>query len=334
MVKPNLLIVIDGKDVFYPGETVRGAVVIQLSGSLEAKAVVLKFCGKAHWQNDDDSEACHGRGYLFNNEVTLVSPQLQKRESTIILDSGQHSLPFEFILPSELPTSYRHHYDGKHWIAWISYTIEAVIERKFYERNDSYSLEFRVQEVRNLELMPNLNEYSEVLCEKNVRSFFGFSYGLTHVKLSVPKRGYYLGDIIDATVTIDHAAYTNQTKEITLELVRETSYLSLKDKPRKTASLSIKKSLLQESLQANAMYKCSEVLSVPMDLIPDVYVKDSLQIKYFLLLTVRQLTARNITCRLPLTIAKCPESESYYFKWTSFRTNCDPQSGKKQKSQI
>ena len=314
MVKPNLLLVIDGKDVFFPGETVRGAVVIQLEESLEAKAVVLKFLGKAHWHNDDDSEASHGRGYLFNNEITLVSPQLQKRESNIILDSGKHSFPFEFILPSELPTSYRHHYDIQHWEAWISYTIEAVIQRKFYERNDTYSLEFRVQEERNLNLMPDLNEYSEVLSEKNVRSFFGFSYGLSYVKLSVPKRGYYLGDIIDATVYIDHAAYTNQTKEVTLELVRETSYLTSKDKPRKTTSLTIKKSLLQESLQANTMYKCSDFLSVPMDLTPDVYVKDCLQIKYFLLLTVRQLTARNITCRLPLIIVKRPESEMYYLK--------------------
>jgi hypothetical protein len=313
MVKPNLLVVIDAKDVFYPGETIRGAVVIQLNEPLEAKAVVLKFFGKAHWEDDDDHEAprtaCNGRGYLFNNEVTLISPQLQKRESTIILDSGEHSLPFEFILPSELPTSYRHRHDSKHWTAWISYSIEAVIERRFYEANDTYALEFRVQEVRNLELMPNVNEYSEVISEKNVRSFFGFSYGLSHVKLSVPKQGYYLGDLIDATVTIDHAAYTNQTKEVTLELVRETSYLTLKDKPRRTTNLTIKKSLLQESLQPNTMYKCSDVLSVPMDVIPDVYVKDSLQIKYFLLLTVRQLTARNITCRLPLTIAKQPEPE-------------------------
>jgi sporulation-control protein spo0M len=311
MVKLNLLVVIDGKDVFFPGETVRGTVVIQLEESLEAKAVVLKFLGRAHWQNDDDEGHEASNGCLLNNEITLVSPQLQKRESNIILDSGKHSFPFEFILPSELPTSY--HYDVQHWEAWISYTIEAVIERKFYERNDTYSREFRVQEVHNLNLMPDLNEYSEVLSE-NVRSFFGFSYGLSYVKLSVPKRGYYLGDIIDATVYIDNTAYTNQTKEVTLELVRETSYLTSKDKPRKTTSLTIKKSLLQESLQANTMYKCSDFLSVPMDLTPDVYVKDCLQIKYFLLLTVRQLTERNITCRLPLIIVKCQEFEMYYLK--------------------
>ncbi|CAB3987016.1 Hypothetical predicted protein [Paramuricea clavata] len=316
MVKPNLLVVIDGKDVFFPGETVRGAVVIQLEESLEAKAVVLKFLGKAHWHNADKESLAASNVCLFNNEITLVSPQLQKRESNIILYSGKHSFPFEFILPSELPTSY--HYvlaDVYHLCyAWISYTIEAVIERKFYERNDTYSLEFRVQEVRNLNLMTDLNKYSEVLSEKNVRSFFGFSYGLSCVKLSVPKRGYYLGDIIDATVDIDHAAYTNQTKEVTLELVRETSLLTSKDKPCMSRSLTIKKSLLQESLQANTMYKCSDFLSVPMDLTPDVYVKDCLQIIYFLLLTVRQLTERNITCRLPLVIAKCQEFEMYYLK--------------------
>ena len=305
MVKPNLLVFIDGKDVFYPGETVRGAVVIQLQESLKAKAVVLKFLGKAHWKNPyDENEECHGRGFLFNNEITLVSPQLQKRESDIIFDSGHHNFPFEFILPAELPTTYRHNYDGRHWTAWITYTIGAVIERKFYEQNDTYSLEFLVQEVRNLELTPNLNEYSEIISENNVRSFFGFSYGLSHVKLSLPKRGYYLGDIINASVHIDHAGYSNQTREVTLELVRETSYLAPKDKPRMITNLTIKKSLLKESLQANTIYECSDVLSVPADLTPEVYVKDSLQIKYFLLLTVRQLTARNITCRLPLTIVK------------------------------
>ena len=317
MVKPNLLVVIDGKDVFFPGETVRGTVVIQLEESLEAKAVVLKFLGRAHWHaiNNEgrcrDSDAC-----LFNNEITLVSSQLQKRESNIILDSGKHSFPFEFILPSELPTSYHYVFAdiNHHCYAWISYTIGAVIKRKFYERNYTYSLQFRVQEVRNLNLMPDSNEYSEVLSEKNVRSFFGFSYGLSYVKLSVPKRGYYLGDIIDATVDIDNTAYTNQTKEVTLELVRETSFLTSKDKPYKSRSLTIKKSLLQESLQANTMYKCSDFLSVPMDLTPDVYVKDCLQIKYFFLLTVRQLTARNITCRLPLIIVKCQEFEMYYLK--------------------
>ena len=312
MGKPNLLVAIDGKDVFYPRETIRGAVVIQLEESLKAKAVVLKFLGKAHWKNpnSDHDEECHGRGYLFNNEITLVSPQLQKRESDIILDSGNHNIPFEFILPAELPSTYRHSYDGRHWTAWITYTIEAVIERRFYEQNDRYSLEFIVQEVRNLELMPNLNEYSEIVSQKNVRSFFGFSYGLSYVKLSVPKLGYYLGEIINASVHIDHAAYSNQTREVTLELIRETSYLAPKDKPRSATYLTIKKSLLKESVQANTVYKCSDILSVPADLTPDVYVQDSLRIKYFLLLTVRQLTARNITCRLPLTIAvKCPESE-------------------------
>lgn len=311
MTKPNILVAIDGKDVFHPGERVRGAVVIQLKESIEAKAVVLKFLGKAHWQNDDDSVACHGRGYLFNNEITLDSPQLQKRESNIILDSGQHTYPFEFILPPNLPTSYRHDYDGKHWNASVTYTIEAVIETKFYERNYSYSLEIRVQEVRNLDLVPDLNEYSEVISEKNVRSFFIYSYGLSHVMLSVPKRGYYLGDIIKAAVKIDHTAFSNQTKEVTLELVRDTMYLDVKDKPVKVASLTIKKSLLKETLQANTLYKCSDIISVPLDLTPDLYVKDSLQIKYFLVLTVRQWTARNIVCRLPLTIAGLPSERPY-----------------------
>lgn len=315
MVKPNVLVLIDGKDVFYPGERVRGAVVIQLKESLEAKAVVLKFLGKAHWKNDDESECCYGRGYLFNNEITLLSPQLQKRGSDIILDSGNHSFPFEFVLPSKLPGSYRHRYDGKHWDASVSYTIEAVIERKFYVSNDTYQLEFRVQEVHNLSLIPELNEYSEVLSKRQMRSFFGFSYGLSYVKLSVQKRGYYVGNVIEATVDIDHTLFNNQTREVTLELVRETSYLASNDKPRKTTSLTIKKSLLQESIQANTIYKCLEVLTIPMDIIPEIYVQDSLQIKYFLLLTVRQLTARNITCRIPLAIVKGrPESENYYFK--------------------
>lgn len=40
------MVVIDGKDAFYPGETTCGGVVTQCEHSLKAKVVVLKFLGK------------------------------------------------------------------------------------------------------------------------------------------------------------------------------------------------------------------------------------------------------------------------------------------------
>lgn len=309
MVKPKVSLILDGKDVFYPGETVRGSLVFQLNESAKAKSVFVTFVGTAYWTySDGERNSNTYQKYLFKHKITLARPRTEKGESNISLNSGEHIYPFKFTLPSELPTSYC--YSNGLRSDKVSYAIEAVIdiEKKFYERNKIYWKKFDVEEVSNLSLMPGLHKYSENVSEKNVRSFFGPSYGTSYVKLSVPRRGYYLGDDIIATVKIDHTSFSNQTEKVTLELMSETKYLKLK-KTRKRRLSTIKKSLLQDVLKANTSHTFSEVISVPKHIIPELFVEGCLEIEYSLVLRVKIRMALDIECRFPLTIVKYPEIE-------------------------
>lgn len=304
MTKPSLSIIIEKQDSFFPGETLRGKVVLNLCESLEAKVVLLRFIGKVNWKFADGNDACLGRGNLFNNEITLVSPEEQKRENRILLDAGEYVFPFEFILPSKLPSSYQHkHYKKNHLETFIYYGIEAVIKKKFLKQDYKSQLEFRVAEVRSLDLVAQMKEKLEVKSEKQV-TLLGMSYGFSVATISVPKCGYYLGETISPAVTIDHSSYTYHTGEIYIELVRETSYLLEGNKIASQAHLSLKKILIKERLDARTSYSWTDSISIPFDITPEIYVQDCLELKYCLRLTIELIRGKDISCSLPLVIVK------------------------------
>lgn len=309
MGKPSISIIVEKQDVFFPGQTVRGKVAVKLSESLEAKVIFLRFIGKVDWKFADGNEACLGRGNLFNNEITLLKPEEQKRESEIFLDVGEYDFPFQFILPSKLPSSYQHKLDNiRHLETSIYYGIEAVINKKFPKQDDKSQLEFRVEEVCNLDIVPGMKENVESKVEKQV-TFLGMNYGLSRVEVSVPKRGYYLGETINPMVKIDHSLFTHHTKKIYIELIRETHYL-IPGKVAHSAYLTLKNILLQESLEAQKSYNWTEPIKVPLDVIPAVHVQDCLEIKYCLKLSVELVRGKDIACYLPIVVVqplvKCP----------------------------
>ncbi|XP_028404203.1 arrestin domain-containing protein 4-like [Dendronephthya gigantea] len=312
MVKPKVSLTLNGKEVFYSGETVRGSLVIQLSEVIKAKSVFVLLVGKAHWRDPTQNDLAVSKKnlkFFLVRKITLVSPQSQQRESTIVLNSGEHTYPFVFKLPSKVPSSfYVYHKDG-YFSDGVSYAIKANIDvdKKFYEVTKKYWKKFYVHEVSNLSLIPDSLKYSEITAEKDVRSFFGVNYGAVYVKLSVPRRGYYLGDSIEATIEIDHAFFRNHTKNVALELLRDT--LIFESKKIRRQRLTIEKRLLQDAIQTGLSYTFSEVISVPENIVPELFVEDFLRVEYSLALTVTPAMARDIVCRLPLNIVKYAEIE-------------------------
>ncbi|XP_078590356.1 arrestin domain-containing protein 2-like [Branchiostoma floridae x Branchiostoma japonicum] len=121
----------EGKDVFEPGECVKGHVVVDLAEKMKIKGLWLQFHGRSKVSfdiHDDDYTA--SETYL-SHEVTLFgNEQGQTGDGPVtshVLPAGRHAFPFQFQLPADgLPGSFEWQRYG-----YVRYTINATIGKPY-----------------------------------------------------------------------------------------------------------------------------------------------------------------------------------------------------------
>uniref|UniRef100_H2Y4Z1 Arrestin-like N-terminal domain-containing protein n=1 Tax=Ciona savignyi TaxID=51511 RepID=H2Y4Z1_CIOSA len=104
-----------GKSVYRPGEMVSGALVINLARPMNMRAVNIKFSGKAnvHWSERHKSGKTTTTRHYRASEVYFEqrlcmygAGSIGTYQNATELPAGQTSLPFQFLLPSALPSSF------------------------------------------------------------------------------------------------------------------------------------------------------------------------------------------------------------------------------------
>ncbi|XP_022330212.2 arrestin domain-containing protein 3-like [Crassostrea virginica] len=117
------------------GNPLCGSVVLELSGKLKVHDILLRFHGYASVCWVEKQSSGHGKNkravarHFSSEEIYFdhtVNVYGNLGENVHILGAGHHSLPFEFHLPEECPTSY----EGS--IGRVRYYVSAKI-RKLYE---------------------------------------------------------------------------------------------------------------------------------------------------------------------------------------------------------
>ncbi|XP_078594257.1 arrestin domain-containing protein 2-like [Branchiostoma floridae x Branchiostoma japonicum] len=119
------------KDVFEPGEFVKGHVVVDLAEKMKIKGLWLQFHGRSKVSfdiHDDDYTA--SETYL-SHEVTLFgNEQGQTGDGPVtshVLPAGRHAFPFQVQLPADgLPCSFEWQRYG-----YVRYTINATIGKPY-----------------------------------------------------------------------------------------------------------------------------------------------------------------------------------------------------------
>ena len=112
------------RTVFFPGETIRGALVFNVGPPLKIRGVRVKFEGytRTHWTethgtgNNRRTTHYHSHIVYFNPVATLYGNPRGVRGDMIIPSAGYY-WPFEFVLPSNLAPSYSHSFGSNQYFA-------------------------------------------------------------------------------------------------------------------------------------------------------------------------------------------------------------------------
>ncbi|CAK8696973.1 unnamed protein product [Clavelina lepadiformis] len=120
------------KSVFVAGEIITGNIILQLNESMKARALRIKFHGKAHvhWSEQRGSGKNRRRVHYnanedyFHNVVSVHGKESGgMSENAESIPAGQNIFPFQFQLPAELPSSF----EGRH--GYIRYYAKATIDK-------------------------------------------------------------------------------------------------------------------------------------------------------------------------------------------------------------
>ncbi|OAF67564.1 hypothetical protein A3Q56_04698 [Intoshia linei] len=123
------------KKVYFPGDKIRGNVIINASNTLYIKAIKIILRGKIHlaWQikkKKDNRKICEER-YLIDRKIYINQNKNKKNlgrrgsiyKHAFVIEQGKNAYHFTIVLPFiELPYSYESEY------AWIRYYIRASLE--------------------------------------------------------------------------------------------------------------------------------------------------------------------------------------------------------------
>lgn len=92
----------DGRTAYYPGQTLTGTVILELTDSTVALAVYIVIHGQASASISNDGDITHSSSELYINDKIDLWRALTDKET---LSSGTHCFSFSFQLPRGLPSS-------------------------------------------------------------------------------------------------------------------------------------------------------------------------------------------------------------------------------------
>lgn len=133
----NLFIQTD-KSTYFGGDTVTGKVYLNLLMPYPGNQLNLKLKGKeyaAFLQTESKSQQVTENGMTVTKQVDVDVPYEDKRDiikllvpmySWAVLMPGQYTIPFSFMLPQDLPSSF--HQEASKLVGDISYWLEARLE--------------------------------------------------------------------------------------------------------------------------------------------------------------------------------------------------------------
>uniref|UniRef100_A0A8D2L8Y6 Arrestin domain containing 1 n=1 Tax=Varanus komodoensis TaxID=61221 RepID=A0A8D2L8Y6_VARKO len=200
----------DGRVVFRPGEPLAGTVSVRLAGALQFRAIKVScvgFCGVSSKVNDT---AWTVDEQYFNTTLSLADKGT--------LTAGEHTFPFQFLLPASAPTSFEGPF-GK-----VLHQVKAVIETSRFSKDHKCCKVFYVLCPLNLNDIPEIEQPNTTSVAKK------FSYklvktGTVVLTATTDLKGYVVGQVIQLRTDIENKS-GRDTSTIVASLVQKVAYKS------------------------------------------------------------------------------------------------------------
>ncbi|XP_061590453.1 arrestin domain-containing protein 1b [Cololabis saira] len=198
----------NNKVVYGPGEAISGTVKIRTGNSLQYKAIKVNCqgsCGISSKMNDTS----------WNLEEQYVNSTLSVADKGI-LAPGEHSFPFQFVIPAAVPTSFEGPF-GK-----IVYRLRATIDTPRFSKDYKAQKPFYLLNLLNLNVVPDI-EYPSYAVTTKKFSYLLVKTGTVMLKARSDLRGYVPGQVIKLATEI-HNKSGKDTGYVLASLIQKVTY--------------------------------------------------------------------------------------------------------------
>ncbi|XP_041667035.1 arrestin domain-containing protein 1b [Cheilinus undulatus] len=198
----------NNKVVYGPGESISGTVRIKTGNSLQYKAIKVNCQGSCGISNKVNDSSWTLEEQYFNSTLSVADKGT--------LAAGEHSFPFQFLIPVAAPTSFEGPF-GK-----IVYRVRAVIDTPRFSKDYKAQRPFYLLNLLNLNEVPDIEDLSYAVTTKKF-SYLLVKTGTLMLKARSDLRGYIPGQVIKLATEI-HNKSGKDTGCVLASLIQKVTY--------------------------------------------------------------------------------------------------------------
>ncbi|KAI8081380.1 uncharacterized protein BX664DRAFT_340245 [Halteromyces radiatus] len=287
---------------YFPGETIKGAVTIHPKSPTKTNHIVIRFSGQV-FISVKDKEVIN----LFSKTKILPISTIEDTKSSHVLDAKQHSFPFEFVVPDDLPSTMEF---GKRK-ARVKYILTAIHDRPMVPESLCAKVSYTVPilELIDVTKTPFINSQ-----EKSMDILLpGAKYNKKcQTTASMPRFGYTRGEIVPLKIVINHFEAFSLQNALEVELVRTVEIRTQKN----TASTEDILKVVKQDIKIIGPYNFSQSttcqLMIPTSTPPTIRFKDkTLHIHYKVRVRVKLSSTKKSVSSLemPFVVGTWPRAD-------------------------
>ncbi|XP_071322201.1 arrestin domain-containing protein 1b isoform X1 [Trachinotus anak] len=198
----------NNKVVYGPGESISGTVKIRTGNSLQYKAIKVNCQGSCGISNKMNDTSWTLEEQYFNSTLSIADKGT--------LAAGEHSFPFQFLIPVATPTSFEGPF-GK-----IVYRVRAVIDTPRFSKDYKAQRPFYLLNLLNLNEVPDIEHSSSAVTTKKF-TYLLVKTGTLMLKARSDLRGYIPGQVIKLATEI-HNKSGKDTGCVLASLIQKVTY--------------------------------------------------------------------------------------------------------------
>ncbi|XP_056874080.1 arrestin domain-containing protein 1b [Takifugu flavidus] len=198
----------NNKVVYGPGESMSGTVKIRTGNPLQYKAIKVNCQGSCGISNKLNDSSWAVEEQYFNSTLSVADKGT--------LAAGEHSFPFQFVIPVAVPTSFEGPF-GK-----IVYRVKAVIDTPRFSKDYKAQKPFYLLNLLNLNEVPDIEQPSYAVTTKKF-NYLLVKTGTLMLKARSDLRGYIPGQVIKLATEI-HNKSGKDTGCVLASLIQKVTY--------------------------------------------------------------------------------------------------------------
>ncbi|XP_056288072.1 arrestin domain-containing protein 1b [Pseudoliparis swirei] len=198
----------NNKVVYGPGESISGSVNIRTGNGLHYKSIKVNCQGSCGISNKVNDATWALEEQYFNSTLSVADKGT--------LAAGEHSFPFQFLIPVAVPTSFEGPF-GK-----IVYRVRADIDTPRFSKDHKALRPFYLLNMLNLNEVPAIDHPSYAVTTKKF-SYLLVKTGTLMLKARSDLRGYIPGQVIKLAAEI-HNKSGKDTGCVLASLIQKVTY--------------------------------------------------------------------------------------------------------------